>query len=141
VPNRAVDMNSRARSACYPRSTFYPLSDGLSTQNHQIIKPAFPLCSACRPHSQAPLCPYTQCPITDRAEGTFGRLRYFLGGDRPSQTAHLPLSRALFQGSGLELSTKQGWYFTVGSIPANAGTSKPPTYATHVQQKSNSKLQ
>jgi hypothetical protein len=141
VPNRAVDMNSRARSACYPRSTFYPLSDGLSTQNHQIIKPAFPLCSACRPHSQAPLCLYTQCPITDRAEGTIGRLRYFLGGDRPSQTAHLPLSRALIQGTGLEFSTKQGWYFTGGSIPADAGTSKPPTYTTHVQQKSNSKLQ
>ena len=26
------------------------------------------------------------------AEGTFGRLRYTLGGDRPSQTAHLTLS-------------------------------------------------
>ena len=30
--------------------------------------------------------------ISDRAEGTFGRLRYSLGGDRPSQTAHLTLS-------------------------------------------------
>ena len=31
--------------------------------------------------------------ISVRAEGTFGRLRYSLGGDRPSQTARLVLSR------------------------------------------------
>jgi hypothetical protein len=30
--------------------------------------------------------------ISNRAEGTFGRLRYLLGGDRPSQTAHLTRS-------------------------------------------------
>ncbi len=30
--------------------------------------------------------------ISIRTEGTFGRLRYLLGGDRPSQTAHLILS-------------------------------------------------
>ena len=30
--------------------------------------------------------------ISDHAEETFGRLRYSLGGDRPSQTAHLVLS-------------------------------------------------
>ena len=27
----------------------------------------------------------------NQAEGTFERLRYLLGGDRPSQTAHLTL--------------------------------------------------
>jgi hypothetical protein len=31
--------------------------------------------------------------ITDHAEGTFESLRYFLGGDRPSQTTHLTLSQ------------------------------------------------
>ena len=40
--------------------------------------------------------------MTDRAEGTFALLRYSLGGDRPSQTAHLALSAARFHGSGLE---------------------------------------
>ncbi len=43
--------------------------------------------------SQAPFCLYTLRAISDRAEGTFGRLRYTLGGDRPSQTARLTLSR------------------------------------------------
>jgi hypothetical protein len=31
-----------------------------------------------------------------------GLLRYLLGGDRPSQTAHLELSSALIQGTELE---------------------------------------
>ena len=30
--------------------------------------------------------------ISNRAERTFGRLRYFLGGDRPSQTVRLTRS-------------------------------------------------
>ena len=34
--------------------------------------------------------------ISVRAEGTFRRLRYFLGGDRPSQTARLTLSSDQF---------------------------------------------
>ena len=46
--------------------------------------------------------------MSDRAEGTFGRLRYALGGDRPSQTAHLTGSPALLQGSGLDGPCRQG---------------------------------
>ncbi len=101
MPNRAVDVNSRARLACYPRGTFYPLSDGPSTRNRRITRPAFRLCSACRPHSQAPLCPYTPRTVAVRAEGTFGHLRYLSGGDRPSQTAHQALSPHPIQGGGL----------------------------------------
>ena len=32
--------------------------------------------------------------IADRAEGTIARLRYSLGGDRPSQTARLTVSQS-----------------------------------------------
>ena len=56
--------------------------------------PGFRPCSACGPYSQAPLCQYTPRVISIHPEGTFGRLRYFLGGDRPSQTAHQTLSPA-----------------------------------------------
>ena len=41
--------------------------------------------------------------ISDRAEGTFGRLRYLLGGDRPSQTAHQRLFLEPIQARRLEL--------------------------------------
>src|SRR5947209_16281947 len=92
VPNRFVDVDSWKRSACYPRSTFCPLSDGNSTLNRRITKAHFRACSTCRSRSQAPLCLYALRTISNRAEGTFARLRYILGGDRPSQTAHLTLS-------------------------------------------------
>jgi hypothetical protein len=36
-----------------------------------------------------------------QSEGTFARLRYRLGGDRPSQTTRLRLSGVLIQGSPL----------------------------------------
>ncbi len=40
--------------------------------------------------------------ISIHPEGTFGRLRYSLGGDRPSQTTHLALSPPRFHGRRLE---------------------------------------
>ena len=86
-----VDVNSWGRSACYPRGSFYPLSDGPSIRYRRITKPDFRPCSTCRSRSQAPFCLYTLRMISNHSEGTFGRLRYSLGGDRPSQTAHLTL--------------------------------------------------
>jgi hypothetical protein len=100
VPNRAADVNSQARSACYPRSTFYPMSDGPSIRDHRITKTWFPTCSTCRSRSQAPLCLCTQRLISDQPEGTFVRLRYILGGDRPSQTAHQAVSPTRITGQG-----------------------------------------
>ena len=38
--------------------------------------------------------------ISDQAEETFGRLRYFLGGDHPSQTAYQTLSLTRITGTG-----------------------------------------
>ena len=52
----------------------------------------FLTCSTCKSHSQAPLYHYARGTISNRAEGTVARLRYILGGDRPSQTARLALS-------------------------------------------------
>ena len=76
--------------------------------NRRITKPCFRTCLTCRSCSQAPLCLYTRRTIADRAEGAFGRLRYFLGGDRPSQTAHLTWSPTSIQRSGLELQHYKG---------------------------------
>ena len=57
-------------------------------------------------------------------EGTFGRLRYPLGGDRPSQTAPLAPSRGPLQGARLGASTPQSGI----SPPA------PPRLASRVQR-------
>ena len=85
-------MDSWERLACYPQGSFYPLSDGNSTLYHRITKPDFRPCSTCPSRSQAPFCLYTLRVVSVHAEGTFGRLRYSFGGDRPSQTARLRLS-------------------------------------------------
>jgi hypothetical protein len=101
-------VDSWAGSACYPRSTFYPLSDGPSTRDHRITRPGFRLCSARRPRSQPPLCPCTPRRISKPPEGSFGRLRYCLGGFRPRQTTHLPRSRPRVYGVRLGFRSVKG---------------------------------
>ena len=108
MPNTTVDKDSWVVSACYPRRTFYPLSDGPSTQNHRITMTDFRLCSTCQSRSQAGLCHCTQQLISDQLEPTFARLRYHLGGDRPSQTTHHAGSRTRLHGSRLDIKSKKG---------------------------------
>ena len=108
MPNLPVDMDSWERLACYPQGSFYPLSDGPSTRYHRITKPYFRTCSSCLTRSQAPFCLYTLRAISGRAEGTFGRLRYSFGGDRPSQTARLTLSPDQIHGRRLENQQYKG---------------------------------
>ena len=74
----------------------------------RITKPCFRTCSTRRCRSQAPLCLYTLRMIADHAEGTLGRLRYALGGDRPSQTTHLTMSFDLIQGQKLVSQQNKG---------------------------------
>ena len=105
MPNPAVDVNSWAGSACYPRRTFYPLSDGPSIQNRRITKADFRPCSRCPSHSQAGLCLCTQRVVSKHAEPTIARLRYSLGGDRPSQTTRHAGSRTRITGRGETAST------------------------------------
>ncbi|EDP10739.1 hypothetical protein EUBDOL_00581 [Amedibacillus dolichus DSM 3991] len=100
MPNLAVDVNSWARSACYPQGSFYPLSDGPSIRHRRITNPDFRPCSTCLSHSQARFCICTRRLISIQSERTFGRLRYSLGGDRPSQTACLTRSLTQFMGVG-----------------------------------------
>ena len=84
----------------------------------------FRLCSTRRSRSQAPLCHYTRRLIANQAEGTFGRLRYSLGGDRPSQTAHLAGSPE-FIGVRAEIIKER--YFKVDSTTTGVAASQSPT--------------
>ena len=84
------------------------MSDGPSIRDHRITKSCFRTCSTCRSRSQAPLCLYTLWLISDQPEGTFERLRYSLGGDRPSQTAHLTVSPDRIHGRRLEIQQIKG---------------------------------
>ena len=101
-------MDSWGRSACYPQGSFYPLSDGPSIRHRRITNPDFRPCSSCCSHSQARFCICTRRLISIQSERTFGRLRYSLGGDRPSQTARLTMSRVVVQRSRLESQQGKG---------------------------------
>ena len=136
MPNLPVDVSSWGRSACYPRRTFYPMSDGPSTRNHRITISYFRTCSTCLSHSQAPLCDCTQRTVTKRAEGTFESLRYSFGGDHPSQTTHHTLSGIY----AIRLQINKGWYFNVDSTMPSDTASKSPTYPTHRLSEVNVKL-
>src|SRR5476649_1614231 len=121
-------MSSWEGSACYPRRTFYPLSDGPSMRNHRITISAFRPCSTCKSHSQAPLCYCTLHTVTKRIEGTFESLRYSFGGDHPSQTTHQTMSLNSIE---IRRQINQGWYFKVDSTMPSDTASKSPTYPTH----------
>ena len=54
--------------------------------------------STCRSRCKAGLCHCTLGTVSIRAEPTFALLRYLFGGDRPSQTAQLPLFLAQIHG-------------------------------------------
>ena len=54
--------------------------------------PDFRPCPTCLSRSQAPFCHCTRRTVANRAEGTFGSLRYSFGGDHPSQTTRQAVS-------------------------------------------------
>ena len=141
MPNTPVDVDSWGVSACYPRRTFYPLSDGPSTQNHRITMTDFRLCSTCQSRSQASLCHCTLQLMSDQLELTFARLRYSLGGDRPSQTTHHTGSRTRLHWPRLDSRRKKGGISHFDSTKANALVSMSPSYAKYVFPNTNVKLQ
>ena len=111
MPNLAVDVDSWARSACYPRSTFYPLSDGHSTLGRRITRADFRPCSACGPRSQARLYSCALRTVADRSERTLRAppLRF---GRRPPQSNYPP-GTVPEPDHGLGLGRRHG----EGSIP------------------------
>src|ERR1700751_3690403 len=68
----------------------------------------FRTCSTRRSRSQAPFCHCTRRLVSNQAEGTIARLRYTLGGDRPSQTTHQTVSRSQSIGTRLDTKNQQG---------------------------------
>ena len=89
MPNLPVDVDSWGRSACYPRSTFYPLSDGRSTPGRRITRTWFPTCSARGPRSQACL---RSCTLADGCRPSRADLCAppLLFGRRPPQSNYPP---------------------------------------------------
>ena len=130
MPNTAVDMNSWAVSACYPRSTFYPLSDGPSIQNHRITMTLLCTCSRRHARSQAGLCHCTNLLMSDQiSQPSCSSVTLW----EETAPVKLPTRHCPQPGSRVYVRTSaiKGWYFMVGSMQTGVHTSKPPTYPTH----------
>jgi len=115
-------MDAWALSACYPRSTFYPMSNGDSTFHRWITRSYFRNCSTCLSYSKAHLYPYALRMITNHAECTFELLRYTLGGNRPSQTD--PLTLFLAQIHGIEVIGRMPVLYSLGNFVMEKKTVK-----------------
>ena len=138
MPNLAVDVNSWARSACYPRSTFFrfeahPLTTARS------LRPAFAPARLVSLTVRLPyaLTLYDWFPISlrepSRASVTFWEA---------TAPVKLPTRQCLRSGSRTWVRTSEepGWYFKDDSIKASALTSKSPTYPTQAIPKFTVKL-
>ena len=73
-------------------------------------------------------------------EGTVGRLRYSLGGDRPSQTTRLALSGRRLLRPTIRRKSTQEWYFTIASRPPASARSLAPTYPTQAWPRAQTKV-
>jgi hypothetical protein len=81
---------------------------GAPIHHQRVTKPCFRNCSTCWSHSKLPLCLCTQRLVSNQPEGSVGRLRYLLGGDRPSQTTRLTRSPCRIT-ARVSRSTCSGW--------------------------------
>src|SRR5438132_11494841 len=91
-----------------PGVPFIRLATALPLATAGSLRPAFAPARLVSLAVKLPLCLCTLRTISNRAEGTFARLRYILGGDRPSQTTRLAMSSARIHGALLEIQYIKG---------------------------------
>ena len=129
MPNLPAARDARGRSACYPRSTFYLLSDGLSIQHRRITNADFRPCSSHRTRSQAPF--YVCAPVARLPTGPRVPWRSSVTLWEETAPVKLPTKHCPppgFTGSGLESKHNKGGVSFVGwHRPEPVLQSLPPT--------------
>ena len=140
MPNLPAARDARGRSACYPRSTFYLLSDGLSIQHRRITNADFRPCSTDESRSQAPF--YVCARVARLPTGPRVPLHSSVTVWEETAPVKLPDEHGPAGGHpAVRHDVHPGWYFTGGSPPAGAGGSRPPTYATQNERWASANLQ
>jgi hypothetical protein len=140
VPNLPAAVDARGRSACYPRSTFYLLSDGPSMQDRRITNADFRPCSTDGSRSQAPL--YVYARVARLPTGPRVPWRSSVTLWEETAPVKLPDEHGPSPGYGpVRTNDDAGWYFTDGSRTAGAAPSQPPTYATQDGRPASANLQ
>ena len=139
MPNRFAAMDARGRSACYPRSTFYLLSDGLSIQHRRITNADFRPCSTHQSRSQAPL--YVCARVARLPTGPRAPLHSSVTLWEETAPVKLPDEQCPAVWAAVRHDDDPGWYFTGGSTRAGARASRPPSYATQDRRLASANLQ
>ena len=112
MPNLPAARDARGRSACYPRSTFYLLSDGLSIQHRRITNADFRLCLTHPSRSQAPF--YVCAPVARLPTGPRVPWRSSVTLWEETAPVKLPDEHGPDPGHGsVRTSAISGWYFTL----------------------------
>ena len=140
MPNLPAARDARGRSACYPRSTFYLLSDGLSIQHRRITNADFRPCSTDGSRSQAPF--YVCARVARLPTGPRAPLHSSVTVWEETAPVKLPDEHGPDAGyAPVRHDVHSGWYFTGGSPTAGAAGSQPPTYATQKERRASANLQ
>ena len=133
-------MDARGRSACYPRSTFYLLSDDPPIWDRRITNADFRPCSTDESRSQAPF--YVCAPVARLPTGPRVPWRSSVTLWEETAPVKLPDEHGPVAGyATVRTNVISGWYFTDGSPTAGAAGSLPPTYATQYQRQASANLQ
>ena len=134
-------MDSWAELACYPWSSFYPLIfRGIECPRsvHYVLVSYLVVMSDFQLSQLMPL--HDLRDVHPRLADLNKRLRYFLGGLRPTQTARQLLSPSGFAEQVRFYILKNGC-FIGGSLRPESRSSKPTHYATYPKHKANNNLQ
>src|SRR5438270_6040310 len=133
-------MDARGWSDCYPRSTFYPLSDGPSLRDRRITNADFRPCSTDGSRSQAPF--YVCARVARLPTGPRAPLHSSVTVWEETAPVKLPDEHGPAAGdAAVRHDVHSGWYFTGGSGGAGAPLSQPPTYATQKERRASANLQ
>ena len=140
MPNLPAARDARGRSACYPRSTFYLLSDGLSIQHRRITIADFRPCSTDQSRSQAPF--YDCARVARLPTGPRAPWRSSVTLWEETAPVKLPDEHGPGPGYGpVRTNMHSGWYFTGDSPTAGAAGSLPHSYATQNECPASANLQ
>lgn len=140
MPNLPAAVDARGRSACYPRSTFYPLSDDHPILDRRITNADFRPCSRRDARSQAPF--YVCARVARLPTGPRVPLHSSVTLWEETAPVKLPDEHCPGPGYGpVRTDVHPGWYFTDGSGTAGAVPSQPPTYATQDARSASVNLQ
>ena len=140
MPNLPAAVDARGRSACYPRSTFYLLSDDPSIRDRRITNADFRPGSTDRSRRQAPF--YVCARVARLPTGPRAPLRSSVTLWEETAPVKLPDEHGPDGGyPPVRTNGHPGWYFTAGSPTAGAAGSLPPSYATQDERSPSANLQ